>query len=379
MTTQPEREPRGTSVGRQEPDDSSTRQTASPSQAAWTSGASSSGYDRFAAAIVVYRQPFSELASFLRELARVTPANGHQVVYLVCNQPDRPPNEIDRLGSYAPGLRLRVLAPGHNTGWTGAINLAAREALAEGFTTLLALNTDVHFLQPAALSTLARALTTHPTAAFVSPGITLWPETNLVWFRGATLLRPMWITRQLGIGRPWQTGRHPTTSVDVGSSCCVMMDIRAFLELGGFWEDLQLYFEDADLAVRARTAGRAWLLVDEPLLAHEKHGNHLSATEAHFFGRNPLLLIARHERGFNRLLGALGHLGASVIYLLRCEDRSARLALIRGVATGLHDAYRLRTSNVDTRAGDRDQSPNPFRQPPPRAPNQMDTKRTPGS
>jgi|GEM_PF-971950 len=280
---------------------------------------------------LVYRQHGSELADHVRKLGRLDPIPA--ALYLVNNESGRAVRtELDEVAGELP--EVVVVEPGTNLGFAGGVNAAVAAAAAGGLGTVLILNTDVEILSEDLIGRLldARAKT---GTDFVSPTITSFPDTGAVWYRGATCRRPGWITRHPGIGRPWTASQTRLRPTDVGCSCCMLVSVDAFERLGGFEERLFMYFEDAELAERARAAGFRTLLLDEPLVAHHKEGRRLSAREAYFFARNPLLLISWHERRLARLAGTALHLAAALRYLARARGAGARRALARGLVDGL--------------------------------------------
>ena len=279
---------------------------------------------------LVYGQTPQELRNFVSRITTLVPPPA--ALYLVNNEQGRP------LGDELATVRARppavVVEAGSNLGFARGVNEAVRIAAADGHETALLLNTDVDILADDLLARLLEALVT-TGSDFASPGISCYPDTGTVWYRGATCSRPAWVTRHPGIGRPWDTPRQRVVSTEVGCSCCMLVSLGAFWHLGGFEGRLFMYFEDAELANRARMAGSRTVLLDEPLVAHHKKGRRLSSVEAFFFGRNPLLLIRWNERGVRRLAGTFMHFAASGAYLLRADGSRARVALLRGLRDGL--------------------------------------------
>lgn len=224
---------------------------------------------------------------------------------------------------------------GANVGWTGGANLGMRLALEDGCSHVLFLNTDVRIVDDQLVVKLLDGFHRVSDCGLISPGITLWPDTGRIWYRGGSCRRPFWVPHHPGINRPWKgpaRGLVPTRCI-VG--CCVMSS-RACLEATkGFDERLFMYLDDPDLSLSARAKGFGTYLLDEPLVAHEKPGRRLGAVEAYYFGRNPLLLAAKYERTWGRLVALVAQLAAMPVYQLRALDRHARMRYLVGLASGM--------------------------------------------
>lgn len=295
------------------------------------------------ATIVVYAQPDQELASIVTALA----GQRHRPLELlvVSNEPGRDLSWLAGLaegtgaGAERPPTGCEVLEAERNLGWTGAVNLALEEAAARGVQYLLMLNTDVRLLSDDVISPLLSALRLEGTG-FASPAIASWPETELVWYRGATVSRPSWATRHPGIGERYRGPSRGVVPIEVGCSCCMLASTQAMRRLGGFDERLFMYFEDADLAVRARAAGIATVLVDEPLVAHHPAHRRRGSIPSYYFGRNPFLLVAKHESGWPRVKGTGAATLRALHYGTRCSSLDALAAMAKGVVSGMSAVVR---------------------------------------
>lgn len=273
---------------------------------------------------VVYDQPDEHLRAFLDGLGSLS--GGPYPVWLAVTKPGR---------SIAPlGEGVTVVPLQENLGWTGGANAAAVQALAGGCRDLVLMNTDVQFLSADLVERLVGALRSAPDVGFVSPTITTFPDTSLVWYRGATFSSTTWITRHPRIGASFEvTGTLVETSYPSG--CCMAVRGETFAELGGFDETLFGYFDEADLSYRARARGWRSMLLDVPLLAHDHRGSELTAVAAYYFGRNPLVLSVKHRGAVGRAIALCAQLAVAPYYLARCVDGRARRAYLRGLRHGI--------------------------------------------
>lgn len=160
-------------------------------------------------------------------------------------------------GSEAPLAvgRARLVTPGGNLGFAGAVNLGLREARAPW---VLVLNPDAR-PEPGALEALAEGVRRHPQAAGLAP--------RLVGPNGASQhewqLRPLPSLGQLlrqafflpGPRGP-RTDPSPGTAVAQPAAAALLLDRRRALDLGGFDERFfPAWFEDVDYARRLADSG----------------------------------------------------------------------------------------------------------------------------
>lgn len=290
---------------------------------------------RIAVALVVYRQSNSEICRTLNLLSTLD--GGPYPVYIVVNEEHRV--------LHFHNSHVRVLLPGFNLGFCGGVNLAAREAVADGVTHLLLLNFDIHNLEPKVATRLSDAMRANNDCAYVSPAIMLWPEVNQVWYRGGVIVRPFWLTRHPGIGSAWSGLSGGVRRTGYFTGCCALMELDAFCSVDGFDEQLFMYYDEADLATRtAQKIGKYSYLLDEPLLAHEKPGRGFNANEAFYHARNSRVLLHRNERGFRLLVGRLGLTLSTPLQLCRCATPEIRAAYRRGRRVSITRLVALRQS-----------------------------------
>jgi len=270
--------------------------------------------------LVAYQHTEAEINLILEQWERQSQPPGQ--AYVVANSPLQSPSQLSK--------RARLLDPGRNLGFTGGVNLAARAAREDGFTRLLLSNLDVELLSRDLVMKLTGVFSAHPDCAFASPGIVMWPETSRIWYRGARVLRPVWLAHHSHIGRRWEEPSRGAVLTGYFSGCCALIELEKFLALGGFEEVLFMYYDEADIAERARARGWTSWLLDEPLVAHAKHGRSLSEHEAYWHARNSRMLVWRHEHGARRIVGRAAQWAVMPAQLLRCDSWKSRAAYLAG-------------------------------------------------
>jgi GT2 family glycosyltransferase len=215
----------------------------------------------------------------------------------------RPPQRILLLDNGPGGIRakeleghaasLRTIACGANLGYGGAINLAARESDSDY---LLCMNPDAS-ADANCVERLVEVAEDEPSAALVGAQILL---TDGTCNAGDNPLHPTGISTSGRYGKPRE--QAPAREVAVVSGACCMFGREALLSLGGFLELLFLYYEDVDIAWRARIAGLRVVYCPSATVSHDYE-----------FGRRERkwFLLER-----NRLLCVLGNYEARTLALL---------------------------------------------------------------
>jgi GT2 family glycosyltransferase len=154
---------------------------------------------------------------------------------------------------------VRTLHPGANLGYTGAANLAAREASGEW---LFFLNPDA----TAANDCLERLLEAvdGPDVAVVGAQVLL-PDGRVN--AGENPVNIAGISWSGGYGRPRERGPARDTAAVSGAALLVRRD--AFLDVGGLCPYFFLYVDDTDLAWRMRLGGRRVRYCPEAVVVHD--------------------------------------------------------------------------------------------------------------
>lgn len=162
--------------------------------------------------------------------------------------------------------RVRVIAHDENVGFGAGVNRAVKLAAPAPEDHLWILNPDttVHPDAPALLSDELRR-----GADIVSPLIvTGQPETT--WFAGGRVDERRGETRHFGEGSPPPRDHVAPFDTPFITGAAPMLTARTWARLGGFREDLFLYWEDADLSRRARELGLTLTVVPQARVWHEQ-------------------------------------------------------------------------------------------------------------
>lgn len=203
---------------------------------------------------------------------------------------------------------------------------------------LVLANPDLH-LTPGALDTLIAAAEAHPEAALIGPALVDETGTRYPTGRsfpyisigiGHALLGRMWPGNPW-TRRYWGSSWRGTGSVEVDwvSGACILIRRADWEQLGGFDPAYFMYFEDMDLAWRARRfLGRGALFVGSAVAVHEQGATTGNKTLGAGQKRNLRVLRAHHD--------------SARIFLDRLyADRPYFSPLLKLISCGLRLRYRV--------------------------------------
>lgn len=240
----------------------------------------------------------------------------------------------------APGVRLLLLD--ENRQFAGGMNAGATAALAAGADRLLFLNNDTQ-LAPDALGLLGAALDAAPGAGIAGPRVVDLADPSRVLSMGERHSLPLLcLPRTLLRYRRAATRSYPVSGV---MGCALLVTRACFTAVGGFSEEIQVYYEDVDFCVGARAAGFGVVLEPRAVVRHDGlrgFAAGLTPWAAFLKARNPWVLMRRRAGAaawlpFVPTYGAM--LGASALaYVLRGRADIAR-ALGRGARAGVRSVF----------------------------------------
>ena len=166
---------------------------------------------------------------------------------------------LDALAGEPIAPAVRILHPAANIGYTGAANLAAREASGEW---LFFLNPDAIAARDC-LELLLEAVD-GPDVGVVGAQVLL-PDGRIN--AGENPVNILGISWSGGYGRPRERGPCRDSAAVSGAAVLVRRD--AFLAIGGLCPHFFMYVDDTDMAWRMRLSGRRIRYCPEAVVTHE--------------------------------------------------------------------------------------------------------------
>ncbi|MFC9836887.1 glycosyltransferase [Rhodococcus sp. NPDC127530] len=209
--------------------------------------------DRMFAVIVNYFS--ADLVGDLLSSLRVADFN---TVIIVDNSANS--QEEVRIRSLACEAGAEVLTLESNVGFGPAVNRGVRKLSIDDGARIWILNPDTR-PEPLAATMLVDAMERY-SADLVSPVLTTGASGDAVWFAGGVF--------DATYGRSRHLTEVPAVAEEFSflTAAALMITGRAWRLLEGFREDLFMYWEDADLSVRANSLGLKMLLVPEARVWH---------------------------------------------------------------------------------------------------------------
>lgn len=242
---------------------------------------------------------------------------------------------------------MHLLRTDQNLGFSGGNNLGITQALDHGADLVMLLNNDT-VVSPDLVRALLPPLD-DPAVGITGPVITYFDHPEMAWFAGG-LYRPLLgYTFHPGMDRPAPPPGDSRPS-DFITGCTLLARREVFERIGLLWEELFLYFEDAEFCLRAGQAGIRCALVSRPLVRHkvsasagQRGSNRLTPDRAYYFGRNPLLMARRLARRSWPVRGGLGFLTIIVPIMMLRLARAGDLPALRAYGAGVRDGLCGRT------------------------------------
>lgn len=243
--------------------------------------------------------------------------------------------ELDRIASL--DARVRVCHSPENVGFGPAINMGVRIAEPDDNDVVWILNPDVIVMPGCAERLLARF--DDFGVGIVGPAITTGPKRTTVWYCGGRFepLRGRTVHEHYGEDVLRLPESPFVTTFMTGAACMVRATV--WRELGGFREDLFLYWEDADLSQRALELGV--LIVVEPR-ARVWHAEGASSSTApghsetyfYYMQRNRVV-VCSPLRGMAGLLFGRGARETARLLFSPISQEEGRVAKARAGVRGL--------------------------------------------
>jgi GT2 family glycosyltransferase len=168
--------------------------------------------------------------------------------------------------------RVQVHPSARNGGFGAGANAGVAIAQKAGASAVWILNPDV-IVRPGCVELLQQTLAAHP-GALISPLITSGPAGGeYVWYAGGTVDADTGRVEHCGFRNPLSSAPTELTRVGFLTGTAMLMQLRTFRRLGGFREDLFLYWEDVDLSLRAAANDVPMLVQPAARIWHAQGGS----------------------------------------------------------------------------------------------------------
>lgn len=185
----------------------------------------------------------------------------------------------------------------HNIGFGAAANIGIRYALERNASTITLCNPDAVLNKNCAQKLISIVQT--KKAHIVSPVIYNDAACNKIWFAGGIIsfLR-LHATHQKMLMPPTQELYYDT---DYITGCVMVVHADVFKKIGLFDERFFLYYEDADLSLRARNVGYILGIVKDAKAYHHEVSENFKENKTYFLVLSGLLFFHKHAHGFSKI------------------------------------------------------------------------------
>lgn len=234
------------------------------------------------------------------------------------------------------GTKVQLVRSHENLGFGAGVNLVSTYLPYEYLGLIWILNPDTIVTAGCAQSLVEKV--TNGDLDIVSPVIaTGSPSAPLVWFAGGDFNHASGTTRHLGYGGPLPSAEG-IIKTDFMTGAAPLMSYSTWKRLGGFNESLFLYWEDADLSLRAQGQD---LRMGVDLAAHIWHkeggsGDDEGRSALYYFymQKNRLVIESRYSSAINLIAGR-GAIETVRLLLRPLRERQGKISKLVASAQGL--------------------------------------------
>jgi GT2 family glycosyltransferase len=238
-----------------------------------------------------------------------------------------------------PGVFL--IEAGANLGYSAGNNLGLRYALEHGMRWAMLVNNDAT-VAPDVIAGFERAAQARPRAGILAGKVLFADRPQTIWFAGQR------VSELLGYsGRPrgygLKDGPRYSRVCSTGRAVGALMAIsREAIEAAGLLaEDLFLYVEDVDWALRARAAGFEVVLAPQARAWHRvsaSTGGEVASTHTLYYGVRNTVAVLERRRPLGRIGRSLRRVAILATFGSHALTRTHRRRALSAVRAGFRDA-----------------------------------------
>lgn len=171
-----------------------------------------------------------------------------------------------------------------NTGFARGSNVGIRLALEKFADYVFLLNNDAEIF-PDTISHLVSAAEKSPRCGIISPLI-LGPQKNSIWFAGGKI---NWL--KMNCSHILSVQSENTYATQYASGCAMLIKKEVFKKIGLFDEKFFLYYEDADLSIRASRSGFGIMVLPTAKALHYESSNKQNERKVYWLVLSALLFF----------------------------------------------------------------------------------------
>lgn len=200
-------------------------------------------------------------------------------------------------------LNLKLIYNNKNLGFSGGNNVGIKYSLENGADYVLLINNDT-YVDPDFVSELLRVAETEKEAGIVVPKIYFakgfeyhkkYKETELgrvIWYAGGNMDWANVIGFHRGVDEVDDGQFSQIVETQIASGCCLMLKRELLEKIKGYDDKYFLYYEDADLSMRAIKKGYKILFAPKSIIWHknaQSSGGSGSGLQDYYISRNRMI------------------------------------------------------------------------------------------
>lgn len=245
------------------------------------------------------------------------------------------------LGLQPDGARVRLVTSRSNLGFGGGMNLGIAQALESGAESVLLLNNDT-LVQAGAVAAMQRVMEAASDVGIVVPLMTTGQKPTIQAAGGTLDRHTLKVTHRFtGLAA---SAEVPESDVSFAPGAALLVRSDVFQKVGGFTEELFLYFEDVEFSWRVTQAGYRIRLAPQARIWHAVQGGRRerSTRSVYYRTRNSLWINRRLVPGRQRVVTVPRLVARGCLLALQKGDSKPRLvcAALGLVARGVRDGLR---------------------------------------
>lgn len=241
--------------------------------------------------------------------------------------------------------KIELAANKENLGFAGGVNVGLSYAFAAGADHVLILNNDL-ILDENCVSELVSHMGND--VGFVAATIFYTDDPKRIWSMSGNI-NALTLERTLDVRGKVDDGRFPDVlERHFAPGGASLMSRRAYEVTGGFDEGFFLYYEDADLSLRAKKAGLRVLVSSKAKMWHaisKSSGGSDSPRERYWMARSSVRYFAKHAAWWQIPIIIFWRTGSAVKTtwrLLKNGRKQAMISYWRGLHDGIYDIHNAR-------------------------------------
>jgi GT2 family glycosyltransferase len=213
-------------------------------------------------------------------------------------------------------IEVKIIKNEKNFGFSGGHNVGIKYALENAADYVLILNNDI-YVDPNFLTELLRVAAENRGTGILVPKIYFAPGFEfhkdryskeelgkVFWYAGGGIDWKNIIGSHRGVDEADKGQFDKTEETDIATGCCMLIKKEVFESIGYFDDKYFLYYEDADLSIRAKNKAFKIIYVPKSVIWHKNAGSvggSGSALQDYYITRNRLIFGFRNAPVRSRL------------------------------------------------------------------------------